>query len=537
MSYNKETGLWEGFIYKIINDVNDKVYIGQTITTIKERWWQHKYSVKKHSPNDFLHNAMEKYGFEKFNIEIIENVYKNTKKDLKIILDEKEKFYINKFNSNDRNFGYNITPGGQSGERGLKRNIKQYSLDGIFIETHKFISTIEKIADTMHVIHDCCNGKIKYAYGYIWRYEDDAVDKYSLPTEREKKSAIIRANFDCKIIKYDFYGNKKFTYKDIDDAAIKENVSRRDIINCCNGRIVYINNHIFRFENDDFDKYQIFRKNNKITLQYALNGNLLYVYNNATEASAITGISIGSICNVCNGRNKTAGGYIWRYVENIFEIPDLSNSTMQKQVYQYNREGILLNIFKNETEAALNTGINSSYISEVCNGKIIPYFSLYVWSFHELTKEDIDNILKHPNCKGVYQYDRNGVLLNYFYSVTEASKYSGIDRSSIARLSKAKTLSPFTKYAWSYVELSKEDVLKKFNSYKNTSKVAVCQYDMNDNFIEMFGSYKDAGVQFNAVKAHEEISKCCRYKKTSYKNFKWFLATDPNQPGKSKIIV
>ena len=31
MAYNQETGLYEGFIYKITNDINDKVYIGQTI--------------------------------------------------------------------------------------------------------------------------------------------------------------------------------------------------------------------------------------------------------------------------------------------------------------------------------------------------------------------------------------------------------------------------------------------------------------------------------------------------------------------------
>ena len=30
-----------GYIYKIINDINDKIYIGQTIRTIEERWKEH----------------------------------------------------------------------------------------------------------------------------------------------------------------------------------------------------------------------------------------------------------------------------------------------------------------------------------------------------------------------------------------------------------------------------------------------------------------------------------------------------------------
>lgn len=35
MAYNKETGMYEGYIYKIINNINNKAYIGQTITTIR----------------------------------------------------------------------------------------------------------------------------------------------------------------------------------------------------------------------------------------------------------------------------------------------------------------------------------------------------------------------------------------------------------------------------------------------------------------------------------------------------------------------
>ena len=68
MSFNKETGMYEGYIYKIINDVNDKVYIGQTVRTIETRWIQHKSSTKTKSDNLAIHNAMNKYGIENFDI-------------------------------------------------------------------------------------------------------------------------------------------------------------------------------------------------------------------------------------------------------------------------------------------------------------------------------------------------------------------------------------------------------------------------------------------------------------------------------------
>ena len=49
MAYNKETGMWEGYIYVITNSVNRKQYVGQTITTVEHRFKQHisKKKTKK----------------------------------------------------------------------------------------------------------------------------------------------------------------------------------------------------------------------------------------------------------------------------------------------------------------------------------------------------------------------------------------------------------------------------------------------------------------------------------------------------------
>ena len=47
MAYNKETDMWEGFIYKIWNDVNDKIYIGLTTQTPKKRFLQHLKAHRK----------------------------------------------------------------------------------------------------------------------------------------------------------------------------------------------------------------------------------------------------------------------------------------------------------------------------------------------------------------------------------------------------------------------------------------------------------------------------------------------------------
>lgn len=61
-----------GYIYKITNDINNKVYIGKTLLTIEERFKQHiKDSTRNCEEKRPLYNAMNKYGIEHFNIELI----------------------------------------------------------------------------------------------------------------------------------------------------------------------------------------------------------------------------------------------------------------------------------------------------------------------------------------------------------------------------------------------------------------------------------------------------------------------------------
>lgn len=61
-------------------------------------------------------------------------------------------------------------------------------------------------------------------------------------------------------------------------------------------------------------KTQTNRKDqSKPVLQYDKNGNLLNEYPSTREAERKTGIWHINICNVCIGRHKSAGGYVWKY--------------------------------------------------------------------------------------------------------------------------------------------------------------------------------------------------------------------------------
>lgn len=61
-----------GYIYKIINDVNDKIYIGQTINTIEYRFNNHINAAKQSIHKNKFHDALIEIGPEHFKVELVE---------------------------------------------------------------------------------------------------------------------------------------------------------------------------------------------------------------------------------------------------------------------------------------------------------------------------------------------------------------------------------------------------------------------------------------------------------------------------------
>jgi group I intron endonuclease len=97
----KNTGKISG-IYKIINKVNNKYYVGSSANICesrKSRWNMHIAYLKSGiHHNDYLQNAWNKYGYDQFNFIIveecpIENLVEIEQKYLNIAEKEKEKCY------------------------------------------------------------------------------------------------------------------------------------------------------------------------------------------------------------------------------------------------------------------------------------------------------------------------------------------------------------------------------------------------------------------------------------------------------------
>ena len=150
------------FIYKITNKLNGKCYIGQT-SDYKRRFIEHKALGYGQEKNKVLYLAFQKYGINNFNFEII--AYCED-------YNEKEKFYIAKYNSFEN--GYNMTSGGENppinkGENSpfniydisIILRIKQLLKENI-IEQKDIAEQIGCNISTIHRIN----------YGLLWKEEN-----------------------------------------------------------------------------------------------------------------------------------------------------------------------------------------------------------------------------------------------------------------------------------------------------------------------------------------------------------------------------
>ena len=139
----------------------------------------------------------------------------------------------------------------------------------------------------------------------------------------------------------------------------------------------------------------------KPVLQYDLEGNFIKEYESAIEAKRITKISgiSDNASSYKNGKNKTAGGYLWFYknsfneqilkekIENAkIKKPSPSGASkkislkLMKPVLQYDLEGNFIKEWSSLKEASYHCNIHQSNISNCCRGTQRTCKN-YIWKF------------------------------------------------------------------------------------------------------------------------------------------------------------
>lgn len=272
-----------GYIYKISNKINSKVYIGKTSTTILNRWYHHKNDYKKYDWH--LYRAMRKYGIENFFIEEVEKCPDD-------ILNEREKYWINFYNSFIE--GYNSTEGGEGRIQLNREIIKEKWEEGL---------SCKEIANLM----DTLPSSIIQVLKQLNLYDLEEV-------KRRKMIEIANAQSEKRVIQYDENGNIIEYYNSVLEAAEKIGAPSATIwsgISSGGSRHGYF----WGREGEPIPKcHKIIRPQIKEIYQYDKNNNLLNSFPNAAEAARQLKVkSAGNILKACKGQRKTAYGYYWSY--------------------------------------------------------------------------------------------------------------------------------------------------------------------------------------------------------------------------------
>lgn len=199
-----------GIIYKIYNDINDKLYIGQTVQPLIRRWQAHLKDSK--ILDTHFYRAMRAYGVEHFLIEPIETVPDEQ-------LNEREQYWIAYYDSYHN--GYNSTIGGDCGNF-ESTPIFQYDLNGTFLNEYNGANEAERCTGVLHQnILKACKGILRQSGGYMWSFEK--LNKLEMREPKREK----------QVAQYDADGNLIRVWDRVKDAALSIGVEPTHISRAC----------------------------------------------------------------------------------------------------------------------------------------------------------------------------------------------------------------------------------------------------------------------------------------------------------------
>ena len=268
-------------VYAHVNKINGKMYIGWTSQIPENRWGSNgcKYNKKYHSA---FYNAIQKYGLDNFEHIIVED--KLSEADAKMI--EKNLIALYKTNISkwgDKAMGYNLTDGGDgcSGYKHTEESKKKMK------EPHLGRSVPE---DVRKRISEKLKGKV---------VSEDTRKKLSASAKNtmteERKQYLREINL-----------GRQHTQEAKDkmrDCKIGKPLSEqhKQKLSECSGV-------------------------KRAVVQLLKNGELVTEYKSMLDAEHITGINNASICLCCQYKRKSAGGYVWRYKDELEEIQIAKNT-------------------------------------------------------------------------------------------------------------------------------------------------------------------------------------------------------------------
>lgn len=218
-------------IYKHVNKINGKVYIGQTCQKLSARWRK----GEGYKSSTYFYRAIQKYGWDNFEHVVLECGLNENE------VDEREKFWIKYLNATDQRYGYNLSNGGNKEHSfNLQHKIhhqqaisKAIGIPVICLNTKKIYPTIRQAMLETGASHisDCCKGKIKSSGKDIngnalyWKYYSEYTGLEKIEQKKQKR---IRTSVLCE--------TTGKIYQSAKEAERETGIDNTSINRCCNGK-------------------------------------------------------------------------------------------------------------------------------------------------------------------------------------------------------------------------------------------------------------------------------------------------------------
>lgn len=279
-------------VYKTTNLINGKIYIGQD----RNNNPSYLGSGKK------LKRAITKYGRENFIKETLETCAFEEE------LNEREIYWISKFNSQSRKTGYNISAGGKEGDRSIGHDIFRKGLYKHWIEKHgkeeadrKWTDKMQRLSETIKRDGSALTRKGRYQ---LW-LEKFGKDEADARLENWKKNISLAQ----QVKKDNGWTHSEEARRKIGEAnrnrgPMPEHVREKLRKPKPNDFGEKISKALTgRTRDGSWKKIPV--------VQYDLNNNLIKEWPSAEDAEV--SLQVFNIYKVCKGKAQTAGGFKWKY--------------------------------------------------------------------------------------------------------------------------------------------------------------------------------------------------------------------------------
>lgn len=302
-------------VYMHTNKINNKKYIGQTCKNVRDRWRNGVGYIN--SP--YFWNAIQKYGWDNFEHEIIAN---------NLTKEEADKMEIELIalydTTNDKN-GYNLTSGGggvsgfvfsEESKRKMSEFQKKRWTDDLKEEWSKRYSGennpmygVSRYGEEnpMYGVHRY--GEENPMYGK--HLSDEAKLKIGEAHKKENWPKEGRQVISDKAKERLSDPTKNPMYGKNHTIEAREKMSISAKARCTDEWRLNVSERLKgKFAGDKNPNYG----NGSRVVQLTKDNTVLDVYISSSQAEKITGVRSSSVRACCIGRYKTAGGYYWKYL-------------------------------------------------------------------------------------------------------------------------------------------------------------------------------------------------------------------------------